>query len=980
MSWNTTVLIGAAAIALGGAPVLSGTSSRSPLPASEAKVLPAVLRAQISATIGRDQPAYHAVTTARGYRMIDASRSVSAELTAEGVDFRQGNSHLAMALRGYGYGATLRDARAVAPTAEVNRVEYRRDGLTEWYVNGPFGLEQGFTLDRAFDNATGEPVTLALSISGNLGVSVDPGARSATLKMNGAAALRYTGLSAWDATGRELPTWLEKEGNDLRVRVNDAGARYPVTIDPYVQGVKLTQAVPCSVGQTCDEGHWGSRFGFSVAMSADGSTVAVGVPYQYVSGVRAGLVYVFLKPPDFVGGWMPFQPMYYTTKLFAGDFETAGLQLGWSVDVSRDGGTIVVGARGDIDEWTPPSGAAYVFVRPASGWSGLLFRRHNAKLSVTTPTNVNNNGSVGKSVTISGDGGTIVVGAPNQQVDGIYKGAAYVYFRPSTGWTSAYESQKLGGTRNSSFGTSVDLSDDGMILVEGEVGTAAFGEPDFSGVAGVFRRGVNGGSFYGWVARLYASDLRASDYFGYSVSANGDGSVIVVGKPVGGWYGAGAAYVFERPAAGWGDPTYVTEAAKLTSSDGYTWDSFGASVSISLDGKTILVGAMQRGLFDYQPSGHGAAYFFGRPFAGWSSSTETKKVIPSDLEYDDQLFGFSTALSGDGTVAVIGEPFGEIGNNLYQGAAYVFVGSAAEPSASLSPSSLTYAVQPVGTSSAPQTVTLTNSGTAPLHVTSVVVSPSFTSTQNCVSASPLAPGASCWESVAFAPAFVGQITGTLTFTDDSGGTSGSTQEVQLQGTGQTATTMTSIVSVSANTVLVGQPLTVSFAVAPQPGNTLTPSGSVTVQASTGESCTGSAPSGSCNLTFSSAVDRTITATYSGDANFETSTSAATSLRVVDFSVAVSPASQSISGRKATYTVALAALNGFAGTVSLSCGGGPANTTCAMVPAAITFPGSTTSAKATVTVAVGAPRGTYAITFTGKAGSVTRSMTASLTLK
>ena len=232
----------------------------------------------------------------------------------------------------------------------------------------------------------------------------------------------------------------------------------------------------------------------------------------------------------------------------------------------------------------------------------------------------------------------------------------------------------------------------------------------------------------------------------------------------------------------------------------------------------------------------------------------------------------------------------------------------------------------------------------------------------------------------FAPPFVGQVTGTLTFKDDSGGTSGSTQQVPLQGTGQTAVTTTSIVSVSASMVLVGQPFAVSFSVAPQAGNALTPSGSVTVQASTGETCTGSAPSGSCSVTFSSPVDRTVTATYSGDANFKTSTSAATSARVVDFSVAVSPAAQSIGGRKATYTIALAALNGFAGTVSLSCGGGPANTTCTIVPGAIRFPGSATTAKATVTVPAGAPRGTYAMTFTANGGSVTRSVSTSLTLK
>jgi hypothetical protein len=937
------------------------------------------MRAQISAAIGHDQPVYHVVAAGRGFRMTDAAETVSAELTPAGVEFRRGGSRWVIALRGYGYGVALRDVAPVTPTAAANRVEYRRDGLTEWYVNGPFGLEQGFTLDRAIDNATGEPVTLALSISGNLDVSVDRDARSATLTKNGAATLRYTGLTAWDASGRELPTWLEKAGDELRVRVDDAGARYPVTIDPYVQGVKLTQAIPCSFGQPCDEGHWGSQFGFSVAMSADGSTVAVGVPGQYMSNVRAGLVYVFLKPPDLAGGWAPFQPMYYTTKLRASDYLTSKLQLGASVDISRDGRTIVVGAHPDEFDYSPPRGTAYVFVRPASGWGAATLHTETARLTPTNPSNVTNNGSFGRSVTISGDGGTIVIGAPDQQVDGIYKGAAFVYFRPAAGWVSAYESQKLAGTRDAMFGTSVSLSDDGMVLAEGQVGTDAFGEPNFSGVVGLFGRGLAGGSFYGGLARLYASDRYAGDYFGYSVSANADGSVIAVGKPVGACCVSGAAYVFERPATGWGNPYYTAEKAKLTASDGWALDSFGASVAISLDGKTVLVGAMQRGIFDQFPIGQGAAYFFGRGLAGWSSSTETQKVIPSDLDYDDQLFGFSTALSGDGTVGVIGEPYAEIGPNLGEGAAYVFVGSAVAPAASVAPSSLAFAAQSIGTTSAAQSVTLTNSGTAPLHVASVVVSPSFTSSHNCAAASPIAPGASCSESVAFAPAFLGPISGTLTFTDDSGGTGGSTQQVQLQGTGQKVATTTTL-SVPANTVLVGQPVMVSFGVATPAGNSLTPSGSVTVQASTGESCTANAPSGSCSLTFSNAVNRTIAGTYNGDANFDASTSAGSSIGVVDFSVSVSPASQSISGRKATFTVAVAAFNGFTGMVSLSCSGGPATTTCGILPASIVLPGATTTAKANVTVPAGAPRGTYPITFTGKVGSITRSVAASLTLK
>ena len=54
------------------------------------------------------------------------------------------------------------------------------------------------------------------------------------------SSLRYSGLLAFDATGRELPARLELDGRSLLVRVDDHGARYPLTMDPIVQEAKLT--------------------------------------------------------------------------------------------------------------------------------------------------------------------------------------------------------------------------------------------------------------------------------------------------------------------------------------------------------------------------------------------------------------------------------------------------------------------------------------------------------------------------------------------------------------------------------------------------------------------------------------------------------------------------------------------------------------------------------------------------------------------
>ena len=136
------------------------------------------------------------------------------------------------------------------------------------------------------------------------------------------------------------------------------------------------------------------------------------------------------------------------------------------------------------------------------------------------------------------------------------------------------------------------------------------------------------------------------------------------------------------------------------------------------------------------------------------------------------------------------------------------------------------------------------------------------------------------------------------------------------------------------------------------------------------------------MTFANAGDRTIAASYAGSNSFMPSVSSAVSVKIVNFTVAVSPATQSINGKKATYTLTISGLNGFAGTVSLACSGGPANTACSVNPASVTLSASaaTAPAKATVTLPNGAPIGTYTFTFTGTFSGVARTATATLTVK
>src|SRR5712664_3813069 len=122
-----------------------------------------------------------------------------------------------------------------------------------------------------------------------------------------------------------------------------------------------------------------------------------------------------------------------------------------------------------------------------------------------------------------------------------------------------------------------------------------------------------------------------------------------------------------------------------------------------------------------------------------------------------------------------------------------FGASGPAPVASVSPTSLTFASQTTGTTSAAQTVTLSNTGNAALTITSIAASGDFVETNTCGSS--VAAGANCAISVTFTPTASGTRTGTLSITDNA---SGSPQTVSLTGTG-TAPTTTASLSVTSLT-------------------------------------------------------------------------------------------------------------------------------------------------------------------------------------
>jgi hypothetical protein len=215
--------------------------------------LPLAAQAMISDTLGRDDARYRVGTAHGALCAENPSHTLEADFTRNGIQVHTGGgTQWRMTLRGYGYGDRLEQMREATPVSQGNRVEYRRGPLVEWYVNGPAGLEQGFTLaapprnDAALTrhtevgSANASPLTITLGLGGNLTAAAEspgkgqPSSRVEGLTLrdgNGHAVLRYASLNAHDASGRELVAWLELSRQELRLRVEDAGARYPVVVD-----------------------------------------------------------------------------------------------------------------------------------------------------------------------------------------------------------------------------------------------------------------------------------------------------------------------------------------------------------------------------------------------------------------------------------------------------------------------------------------------------------------------------------------------------------------------------------------------------------------------------------------------------------------------------------------------------------------------------------------------------------------------------
>jgi hypothetical protein len=357
-------------------------------------------------------------------------------------------------------------------------------------------------------------------------------------------------------------------------------------------------------------------FGFSVSISEDGNTAIVAASHDdTTSGYNnAGGAYIFTRSGT---TWTQ------QAKIQASDGRSMEY-FGWSIAISGDGNTAIVGAFG--------ANSAYIFTRSGTSWS------EQQKIQAASDF-------FGRSVSMSDDGNTAIVGAPYDDTGVTNAGSAYIFTRSGTTWTQQQKIQASDKQADDYFGTSVSISSDGNTAIVG-----AYGEDTGATSAGAAYIFTWSGTTWTQQQKIQASDKQASDFFGFSVSISEDGNTAIVGaygEDTGG-SDAGAAYIFTRSGTSW------SEQQKIQASDKQASDQFGRSVSISDDGNTAIVGAYLEDTGateeDTGVTDAGSAYIFTRSGTTW---TQQRKIQASDKQAYDR-FGWSVAISGDGETTIVG--------------------------------------------------------------------------------------------------------------------------------------------------------------------------------------------------------------------------------------------------------------------------------------------------------------------------------------
>ena len=533
---------------------------------------------------------------------------------------------------------------------DVNTAQVYRWGETLW-------RQKGYDLEGAFWDRSGWSV--ATSADGNT-VAVGAPYNDGNGQQAGHARVYRWDGSAWqqlgeDVDGRPVHWGRRVPTRNSRIAVSLSADGNTLIVGAVGQGVAHDDGPGDDYGLTrifrWDENSWekmgqdiygdeieidlstnekATLSGWSVSVSGDGDTVAIGSPYHDANGKDSGQTRVYRWDGaawQQLGNDLDGNPTEYPPGS-AGKFDFSGA----SVALSSDGNTLAIGAPG-LDEFQfvwPAIGATRIYRWDGSAWQQLgndILGESNAD-------------GAGWSVSLSGDGNTVVVGSPNKDINS-FTGHARVYSWDGSQWL------KLGSNINAQaqgekFGWSVALSSDGT--------TVALGAPQHSD-HGVFKGQTRIYRWDGWNWLQLGSPIDGEtnvDYSGWSVDLNADGTTVVIGAPFnddGNSYDMGHSRIYRWNGTQWNQLGEDVDGEA-------TGDGFGKSIAYSADGTTLAIGAPH--VLGDGNSQHSRTRMYRWVNDAWLPLGD---AITGEANRDRS--GWSVSLSADGNTVAIGAPYND---------------------------------------------------------------------------------------------------------------------------------------------------------------------------------------------------------------------------------------------------------------------------------------------------------------------------------
>jgi len=548
---------------------VSEVSKTSPDLSNQSNADSMALLPELAESMGLQNSEYHISESEGVFKAYTPSHGTSVKFGQKAVTISQKDvGNITMSMSG---------SERVEPIKSSNsKIEYHRGNVTEWYINSPLGLEQGFTLKSRTNEIKDNKIKLNIDLETSEAIEITQSQDGKSLEFvntENDTVLRYGKLYAFDAKGTELSSRMKLTDNGIILEVNDAGALYPVVIDPLFETQKITADDP------------GNKDHFGRSVHIDGEYAVVGSPYDNIDNIVCPVEAEIC--PDSVYGNRDQGSAYVFKRMGPSDWQQVAKLTAddgssydyFGFDVGISGNLIIVGSP--YDNISPcdtepllceanhfgnkDQGSAYIFSMNNQGeWIQIL------KLLASDGAKYDN---FGMSVHI--DGTTAVVGSPNDNVEIVCNKDVVCSDDPS------YSNRDQGSAYIYTEENQMTFTADAVlppVLFETQ--------------------------------KITADDGEKYDRFGYAVSIFGQ--TIVVGAPDDnveivcpdglvceeGAYGPsyrdqGSAYVFDQPildvvnADGYFLPWIQIQ--KLVADDGFKYDHFGTSVDIFQ--QTIVIGS-----------------------------------------------------------------------------------------------------------------------------------------------------------------------------------------------------------------------------------------------------------------------------------------------------------------------------------------------------------------------------------------------------